>query len=279
MKKEGPTAVAAGATHGQIRKRRLLREAAAARFLEVQAGRAIAGDWALTDDTDDAFETDQWANTVGTDDELDRLWAGLMEATAAVEPKGLEAVLARYLAGLGARSRRTTEGLILAATAATATEGPGWEDWRVILHRHFVRDERMDVAVAAAILVELRKTQAPPAWHTASERVMERVIGAIARDIRLELDAVDQGPQAIAASAALATLASELFDVAIAATEDDGDELRNMPSIAEQLADLLRQLDERSEGGPKQVATNLVKARALVEVTIRQLELGAAVVH
>ena len=103
----------------------------------------------MTDETDDTSEFDQWANTIGNDDELDGLWAALMEATAAVEPKLLEEALAKHLAGLGARSRRTTEGLILAATAATAPEGPGWDDWRIILHRHFARDERMDLAVAA----------------------------------------------------------------------------------------------------------------------------------
>jgi hypothetical protein len=237
------------------------------------------GDKALTDDHDDDLDTDQWANTVGDDEELDRLWAGLMEATAAVEPKALEPVLATYLAGLGARSRRTTEGLILSATAATAPEGGAWEDWRIILHRHFARDERMEVTVAAAILTELRKTTAVPDWHGASDQVMERVISSLVRDMRLELDVIEQGPQSVAASGALATLASELFDVAIALTEDQREEVQNSPAIAGLLTDLLRRLDERSEGDAKPVATNRVKARALVEVTIRQLELGAAVVH
>jgi hypothetical protein len=233
----------------------------------------------LTDETDDTFETDEWINTVGDDDELDRLWAALWQATAEVEPKALEPVLAAHLAGLGARSRRTVEGLILAATAATATEGPGWEDWRVILHRHFVRDERMEVAVASAILVELRKIEAAPDWHAASERVMERVIASLVRDMRLELDAIDKGAEAVTASAVLATLASELFDVAIALTEEQSKELRNSTAVAQLLADLLQQLGERTGGDARQVATNLIKARALVEVTIRQLELAAAVVH
>jgi len=233
----------------------------------------------LTDETDDAFETDEWINTIGEDDELQRLWAGLMEATAAVEPGALETVLAAHLAGLGARSRRTTEGLILAATAATATEGGAWEDWRVILHRHFARDERMDIAVAAAILLELRKRAAAPDWRAASERVMERVIGAIVRDMRLQRDAIEEGAAALAAASALATLASELFDVAIALTQAQRDELQNSPAVATLLGDLLRQLDERPAGDAKPVATNLIKARALVEVTIRQLELRGAVVH
>ena len=233
----------------------------------------------MTDDTDNDFETEQWANTVGDDDELDRLWAALMAATTGVEAKALPGVLAQHLAGLGARSRRTAEGLILAATAATAVEGPAWEDWRVILHRHFVQDERMDVAVAAAILTELAKIDAAPDWHTASERVMERVIVSIVRDMRLELDAIQQGQDAVAASGVLATLASELFDVAIAVSEDETEALQNAPAVAALLADFLRQLGESAEGDAKPVATNLVKARALVEVTIRQLELQGAVVH
>jgi hypothetical protein len=233
----------------------------------------------VTDDIENTLENDQWINTIGDDDELDRLWAALMEATASVEPKALEPVLAAHLSGLGARARRTTEGLILAATAATAAGGGAWEDWRVILHRHFIRDERMDVAVAAAILIELRKTDAAPNWRGASEQVMERVIGSLIRDMRRELEAVDTGPQAVAASGFLATLASELFDAAIALTEDQSEELQNSATVAALLHDFLRQLGERGESDSKQVATNLIKARALVEVTIRQLELGDAVVH
>jgi hypothetical protein len=232
-----------------------------------------------TSGTDDTLATDQWTNTIGDDEELDRLWAALMQATASVEPRALEAALATHLAGVGARSRRTTEGLILAATAATATEGPAWEDWRVILHRHFIRDERMDVAVAAAILAELRKTGASPNWHGASERVMERVIASLVRDMRLELDAIDTGPQPATASGYLATLASELFDVSIALAEDQSEELRHSAAVAGLLTDLLRQLSERAGSDTKQVETNLIKARALVEVTIRQLEIGAPVVH
>ena len=233
----------------------------------------------MTDDIENTLENDQWINTIGDDDELDRLWAALMEATASVEPNALEPVLAAHLSGLGARARRTTEGLILAATAATAAGGGAWEDWRVILHRHFIRDERMDVAVAAAILIELRKTDAAPNWRGASEQVMERVIGSLIRDMRRELEAVDTGPQAVAASGFLATLASELFDAAIALTEDQSEELQNSATVAALLHDFLRQLGERGESDSKQVATNLIKARALVEVTIRQLELGDAVVH
>ena len=233
----------------------------------------------MTDESDDIFDSDDWANTIGDDEELDRLWAALLEATASVEPKALEPVLAGYLGGLGARSRRTTEGLILAATAATLAEGGTWEDWRVILHRHFIRDERMAVGVAAAILAELRRSGAVPNWHGASEQVMERVIGSIIRDMRRELEAVDGGPQAVAASGSLATLASELFDAAIALTEDQSEELQNSAAVAGLLNDVLRQLGDRGESESKQVATNLMKARALVEVTIRQLELGDAVVH
>jgi hypothetical protein len=248
-------------------------------FPKVLPGGAIPGDQAVSDETENTLENDQWINTIGDDEELNRLWAALMAATAAVEPKGLEPVLAAHLGGLGARARRTTEGLILAATAATAGGGGAWEEWRVILHRHFIRDERMDVAVAAAILVELRKTGAVPNWNGASEQVMERVIGSLIRDMGRELEAVDTGPQAVAASGFLATLASELFDAAIALTEDQSEELQNSATVAAMLHDFLRQLAERGESDSKQVGTNLIKARALVEVTIRQLELGDAVVH
>jgi hypothetical protein len=233
---------------------------------------------------DDIFDTDPWANTIGEDDELDRLWAALTQATDPVEPRALEAKLAPYLAGLGARSRRTTEGLILAATAATVAGRPGrdahlWEDWRVILHRHFARDQRMDMGVAVAILLELRKTEARPDWHTSSARVMERVIDSLARDMRDQMEAIEQGTDAPAASAVLATLASELFDVAIALRPDQMEELRNSPDVAVLLADLWRHLGERAAADAKPVVTNLVKARALVEVTIRQLELGAPILH
>ena len=233
----------------------------------------------MTDDPDDSFETDQWANTIGEDDELDRLWAALMEATSSAEPKALQGKLAQHLGSLGARSRRTTEGLILAAPAATATEGPGWDDWRVVLHRHFARDERMEIAVAAAILLELRKTDATPDWHADPTRVMERVIGSFVRDMDAEIETISQGPEAGSASATLATLASDLFDVAIALRPDQMEELQNSPEVASLLSDLWRRLDEPAEGAAKPVLTNLIKARALVEVTIRQLELGAAVVH
>ncbi len=233
----------------------------------------------MTDDIDDDLDTDQWANTVGDDDELDRLWLALMEATGAAEPKAMEGTLAQHLASIGARSRRTTEGLILAATAATATEGPGWEDWRVILHRHFIRDERMDIPVAAAILLELRKTGAKPDWHAAPGRVMDRVIGSLIHDMRVEIDAIDQGPPAAAGSPMLATLASELFDLAIALTGPQAEEVRSSAQVAEQLGELLRLLGEPAAPSAKPAVTNLVKAHALVEVTIRQLELAAPILH
>ena len=233
----------------------------------------------VTDDTEDPYDRDEWANAVGDDEEFDRLWTSLMDATAEAEPKAMEQRVAQHLATLGARSRRTTEGLILAATAATASDGPGWEDWRVILHRHFARDERMDVAVAAAILLELRQNGALPDWHASPEGMMTRVIRSFVRDMRLELEALDQETDALAASATLVTLASELFDVAIALRQDQLDELQNSAEIAGLLADLGRQLGEPADSHAKPVADNLAKARALVEVTIRQLELGAADVH
>jgi hypothetical protein len=231
------------------------------------------------DDNDDDLDADQWANAVGDDDELDRLWLALMEATDAAEPRAMEGTLAQHLAGLGARSRRTTEGLILAATAATTAEGPGWEDWRVILHRHFVRDERMDIATAAAILLRLRKAEARPDWHSAPERVMDRVIGSLIHDMRAEIDAIDHGPQNAAGSSTLATLASELFDVAIALTGPQAEEVRTSAQVTERLGELRHLLEERAARDAKPAVTNLVKAHALVEVTMRQLELAAPILH
>ncbi len=233
----------------------------------------------MTDDTDDAFDTEQWANTIGEDDELDRLWASLLEATTPVEAKEMPPRIAAHLATLGARARRTTEGLILAAPAATAAEGPAWDDWRVVLHRHFARDERMDVAVAAAILLELRKMSVQPDWHSAPDEVMQRVVRSFVRDMLIEVEAMDKAEEATTASASLVILASELFDVAIALQADQLAELQNSAEVAAMLADLLRRLGDGTEGHAKPVATNLVKARALVEVTIRQLEIGVPVVH
>ncbi len=233
----------------------------------------------MTDNTDDAFDTEQWANTIGADSELDRLWAALLEVTDPVAATDMAQHIAAHLATLGARARRTTEGLILAAPAATAAEGPAWDDWRVVLHRHFARDERMDVAVAAAILLELRKTAARPDWHSAPDQVMQRVVRSFVRDMLLEVEAMEKPEEATAASASLVILASELFDVSIALEPDQMEELQNSAEVAAMLADLLRRLGDGTEGHAKPVATNLVRARALVEVTIRQLEIGVPVVH
>ncbi len=233
----------------------------------------------MTDDTDDAFDTEPWANTIGADDELDRLWAALLDATAAVEAKDLPSRIAAHLATLGARARRTTEGLILAAPAATAAAGPGWDDWRVVLHRHFARDERMDVAVAAAILLELRKTAAEPDWHSAPDQVMQRVVRSFVRDMLIAVEAIDKADEPAAASAELVILASELFDVAIALQPDQLEALQNSAEVAAMLGDLLRRLGDGGQAHARPVATNLVRARALVEVTIRQLEIGVPVVH
>jgi hypothetical protein len=233
----------------------------------------------LTEATDDAFELDEWANTIGDDDELERLWAGLMDATEGAEAKDMEPRVARHLAALGARARRTTEGLILAATAATATEGPAWDDWRIVLHRHFARDERMDVAVAAAILLELGKSRARPDWRSAPDGVMPRVLRSFVRDMLTEIEAMENPEVSLAASATLVTLASELFDVSIALQREQLEELQSTAEVAAMLADLQQRLDNGAAGNPKPVANNLVKARALVEVTVRQLEIGVSVVH
>jgi hypothetical protein len=229
-----------------------------------------------SDETDDQ---DQWSNAIGEDEELEQLWDALLAATAEAGPKEIELVVAGYLAGLGARSRRTTEGLILAVIAATADDGVAWEDWRVILHRHFARDERMDVAVAAAILLEWRKESVLPDWRSRPERVMERVLGSYVQDMQSTMQLLDKPEDAPAAAADLTTLASQLFDFAIALDAPRQEELQNSMETARLLAELEQTLEEREEGQPKSVAQNIGKARALLEVTMRQLEIGGPVVH
>lgn len=224
-------------------------------------------------------DADQWSNAIGDDDALELLWDALLAATAEAGPKEIEAVVARHLAGQGARSRRTTEGLILAVMAATADDGAAWEDWRVILHRHFARDERMDVAVAAAILLEWRKDSVPPDWRSRPERVMERVLNSYVQDMEALIQLLDKPEDAPAAATDLATLASQLFDFAIALEGPRQEELQQSMETARLLADLARGLEEREEGQPKSIAQNIGKARALLEVTMRQLEIGGPVVH
>lgn len=229
--------------------------------------------------TDESDDLDQWSNAIGEDEELEQLWDALLVATAEAGPKEIEPVIARHLAGQGARSRRTTEGLILAIMAATAEEGVAWEDWRVILHRHFARDERMDVAVAAAILLEWRKESVPPDWRSHPERVMERVLGSYIQDMRSLIPLLDKPEDAPAAAADLATLASQLFDFAIALDGPRQEELQNSMETARLLAELSQTLEECQESQPKPVAIDLGKARGLLEVTMRQLEISGPVVH
>jgi len=229
------------------------------------------------DDEDDDF--DQWSNAIGDDDALEQLWDALLAATAEAGPKEMESVLGRYLAGLGARSRRTTEGLILAVMAATAGDGGNWDDWRVILHRHFALDERMEVTVAAAILLEWRREAVAPDWHSQPERVMERVLASYGRDMQASIALLDKSEEAAAAASDLAMLASQLFDFAIALDGDRQEELQNSAESARLLAELERSLADRTEEQPKAIALNLGKARALLEVTMRQLEIDGGVVH
>ncbi|GAB0116178.1 hypothetical protein [Acidisoma sp. 7E03] len=224
-------------------------------------------------------DLDQWSNAIGDDDALDQLWEALIAATAEAGPKEMESVLGRYLSGLGARSRRTTEGLILAVMAATAGDDANWEDWRVILHRHFALDERMEVSVAAAILLEWRKTEIAPDWHSQPEQVMERVLASYVRDMHSSLSLLDKPEEASAAASDLAMLASQLFDFAIALEGGRQEELQNSAESARLLSDLERTLGERAEDQPKAVAADLGKARALLEVTMRQLEIDGGVVH
>ncbi|MCB8880001.1 hypothetical protein ACELLULO517_07130 [Acidisoma cellulosilytica] len=236
----------------------------------------------MSDGSADNFEADgldQWSNTIGDDEELIALWAALLAATQEAGPKELDASLAQHFATLGARSRRTTEGLILAVIAATAAEGPAWEDWRVVLHRHFARDERMDLAVAAAILLEWRKEETTPDWRSLAERVTERVFRSYIQDMRSLLDLLDKPDEAAAAAAGLVMLASELFDVAIAMEVDGIEELQHSVESAELIQSVQQRLSEKAEDQSAPVAQNLAKAQALIEVTLRQLEIGPSVVH
>lgn len=236
----------------------------------------------MTDGSSDNFGADgidQWSNTVGNDDQLDAMWQALLAATGEAAPKDLEGSLGQYLGTLGARSRRMTEGLILAVTAATAAEGPAWDDWRVVLHRHFARDERIDLSVAAAILLEWRKEEKTPDWYSLSERVTERVFRSYIQDMRSLLDLLDKPDEAAASAAGLVTLASELFDVAIAMEVDGIEELQHSVEAAELIQSVQQSLSDKAEEQPKAIAQDLAKAQALIEVTLRQLEIGPSVVH
>jgi hypothetical protein len=236
----------------------------------------------VSDGSADKFEADsldQWANTIGDDEELTTLWTALLAAIAEAGPKELELSLAKHFATLGARSRRTTEGLILAVIAATAAEGPAWDDWRVVLHRHFARDERMDLAVASAILLEWRKEEKAPDWHSLPDHVTERVFRSYIQDMRSLLDLLEKPDEASAAASGLVTLASELFDVAIAMEVDGVEELQHSVEAGELIQSVQQRLSEQAEEQPRPIAQNITKAQALIEVTLRQLEIGPSVVH
>lgn len=230
-------------------------------------------------DEAEAEGLDQWSNTIGDDDDLDALWAALLTATNAAGPKDLEASLAQYLATLGARSRRTTEGLILAVIAATAAEGPAWEDWRVVLNRHFARDERIELGIAAAILLEWRKEERAPDWHSLPERVTERVFRSYIQDMRSLIDLLDKPEEASSAAAGLVALASELFDVAIALEGEQIEELQHSVEAAELIQSVQQRLTDKMDDQPKALAQTIAKALALIDVTLRQLEIGPSVVH
>ena len=238
----------------------------------------------LSDDAFDAGQdgdpdTDPWSDTVGSDEELDQLWTRLLAALGDAPPADLGPRIAQYFTTLGARSRRTTEGLILALTAATAPEGRAFEDWRVILHRHFVRDERMDVSVAGTIIAEWQKESAPPDWYAQAQRVTERVLASYGRDMEAALARLDSPEECEAAAADLAQLASEVFDFAAALEESAQEELRHSVASATLLADLQKRIAERAGGQSRPVAAELARAEGLIEVSRRALEIGEPSVH
>ncbi|HTI03599.1 MAG TPA: hypothetical protein VL752_21860, partial [Acidisoma sp.] len=99
------------------------------------------------------------------------------------------------------------------------------------------------------------------------------------RDMQAAIQLLDKPEDAPAAAADLAMLASQLFDFAIALDAPRQEELQHSMETARLVADLGSALDERTEGQPKSIALNIGKARALLDVTIRQLEIGGPVVH
>ncbi|GAB0112857.1 hypothetical protein [Acidisoma sp. C75] len=225
-------------------------------------------------------DADPWSDRIGTDDELDQLWSRLLAALGDAPPADLAPRIAAHFATLGARSRRTTEGLILALTAATAAEtGGAWEDWRVILHRHFVRDERMDVQVAAAILAEWQKESIPPDWHRDPDGVTGRVLRSYGRDIEAALAALETAEEAAEAASDLAQYASEVFDFASALSPEAQQALRDSPEAGKLLADLRARIAAAEPAQPRPIAAALARAAGLLEVTARALELQGPVVH
>jgi len=233
----------------------------------------------MADEDGDDLEIDQWDNTVGDDDELDTLWAGLITAAGAGKPAEVEARLGTHLATLGARWRRIAEGLILAATDASAEGRDPTRDWRVTLHRHFIRDRPLPVAEAAAALVAFQKTGRTPNWHGMAERTSLRLLISYVRDMRGAVSAMEGSGPSGADAARLYEMSSELFDFSMVMPPEDAAGFRDDPEVAAMMVDILRAITETASRAKASRASDAEKARALVEVTNRQLGLSSDTIH
>jgi hypothetical protein len=233
----------------------------------------------MADDDDDALEIDQWDNTVGDDDELDTLWGNLTTAAGPGKSAEIEQRLGTHLAGLGARWRRIAEGLILAAPEASLQPPDPAKDWRVTLHRHFIRDRPLPVNEAAAALIAFQTTGRSPNWHGMAAQTSLRLLISYVRDMRAAVVAMEASGPSGADAATLYALSSELFDFSMVLPPEDGDAFRDDPAIAGMMADILRAITDAVLRGKAGRATDAEKARALVEVTIRQLGLASDVIH
>ena len=184
------------------------------------------------------------------------------------------AQLAAHLGSLGARGRRISQGLILAA--ATARGEPSEEpDWRVTLHRHFIEDERIDLDAATDAMMAQLATTAIPDWHSRPGGVTGRVLGAFIQDIRdslSDLEAADGAAERVAEAALLHELTSQLFDYGMSLETGALEELHDDPALPEALNALLASANHVATSLPDATA-EVVRAAALLEVGIRQLQL------
>jgi hypothetical protein len=230
-------------------------------------------------DDDDDLEIDQWDNTVGDDTELDTLWANLITAAGTGKPAEIELRLGTHLAGLGARWRRIAEGLILAANEASAESPDPAKDWRVTLHRHFIRDRPWPVSEATATLIGFQKTGRRPNWHSMAAQTSLRLLISYVRDMRAAVSAMEASGPSGADAASLYALSSELFDFSMVLPPEDGEAFRDDPAVAGMMADILRAITDATSRSKAGRASDAEKARALVEVTNRQLGLASDVIH
>jgi hypothetical protein len=227
-------------------------------------------------DDDDDMQIDQWDNTIGDDAELATIWCNLGAAVGTGKPAEVEQQLGAHLASLGPRWRRIGEALIYAAAEASVQPPKPGVDWRVTLHRHFIRDRPLDLGEATERLLAFKASGGVPDWHSMPEQVPLRLLCSYVRDLRAAAEAV--GPAA-GAAATLYELASEMFDFSMILPADDVRALSDDPDVAAMMTDILRVIADsipRTQAGR---GSDAEKARALVEVTLKQLGITSAVIH